>query len=50
MRRVRNNLFHGGKLRYERPRDPELIQCSLIILEAWSHCNSEVERVLGSIS
>ncbi len=44
VRRVRNNLFHGGKFRYDRPRDPELIQHSLVIREAWSDCHPDVER------
>ena len=46
IRRVRNNLFHGGKFRYERPRDPELIQHSLIILNAWAQCNQGIEQEL----
>ena len=49
IRGVRNNLFHGGKFRYERPRDPDLIHSSLIILEAWSQCNNEVKLALENI-
>ncbi len=49
IRGVRNNLFHGGKFRYERPRDTELMQHSLVILEAWAHCNPDVQMVLQSI-
>ena len=49
IRGVRNNLFHGGKFRYDRPRDPDLIKNSLIILEAWAHCNSQVELALNTI-
>ncbi len=48
IRRVRNNLFHGGKFRYERPRDTELISHSLIILESWSQCNNDVKKNLMS--
>ena len=44
--RTRNNLFHGGKFRYERPRDPELLKCSLIVLESWAHLQPDVEREL----
>jgi hypothetical protein len=49
IRRVRNNLFHGGKFRYERPRDPELIQCALVILETWGMCHPDVEQALRNI-
>lgn len=49
IRGVRNNLFHGGKFRYDRPRDPELITNALIILESWSHCHKDVERLLDQI-
>jgi hypothetical protein len=30
---IRNNLFHGGKVRFELIRDPNLIQSALIILD-----------------
>jgi hypothetical protein len=46
IRGVRNNLFHGAKFRYDPGRDSELIQASLVILEAWSHCNPRVENIL----
>ena len=36
IRYVRNNLFHGGKFEYRRPRDTLLIQYSILILETWS--------------
>lgn len=49
IRGVRNNLFHGGKFRYDRPRDTELIINALIILESWSHCHKDVERLLDQI-
>lgn len=49
IRRIRNNLFHGGKFRYDRPRDPELIQYSLVLLESWSQCNNDVKRILENI-
>jgi len=44
--RVRNNLFHGGKFSYDRPRDTELLRYSLIILEEWANLNSDVKRAL----
>jgi hypothetical protein len=46
IRGVRNNLFHGGKIRYDRPRDTELIENCLIILEAWAHLHPGVESAL----
>jgi hypothetical protein len=46
IRRVRNNLFHGGKFRYIRPRDPVLIEYSLVILDAWARCHSRVHAIL----
>lgn len=46
IRGVRNNLFHGGKFRYARPRDPELISNSLIILESWTRLQPGVEQEL----
>lgn len=49
IRGVRNNLFHGGKFRYDRPRDTELIQHSLIILEAWAQCHPDVDQALRNI-
>jgi hypothetical protein len=44
--RTRNNLFHGGKFRYDRPRDPDLITHSLIILEIWAQLQPEVKEAL----
>lgn len=44
--RTRNNLFHGGKLKYERPRDTDLLGNSLIILESWAQLHPDVEREL----
>ncbi len=44
--RTRNNLFHGGKFRYDRPRDPELIESCLTILEAWAHLHAGIEGAL----
>jgi len=49
IRGVRNNLFHGGKFRYDRPRDTDLIKSSLIILEAWAHINRDVECILTNV-
>ena len=46
IRGVRNNLFHGAKFRYERPRDAERIEHSLVILEAWAQLHPDVERAL----
>lgn len=47
--RVRNNLFHGGKFSYDRPRDTMLIQSSLIILEEWANLNPDVQRILREV-
>lgn len=47
--RVRNNLFHGGKFSYERPRDTLLIQSSLIILEEWVNLDSGVNGTLLNV-
>ncbi|MCL4272255.1 MAG: hypothetical protein KJZ77_00160 [Anaerolineales bacterium] len=49
IRGVRNNLFHGGKFRYDRPRDPDLIKSSLIILEAWAKLHPDVKQALENI-
>lgn len=49
IRGVRNNLFHGGKFRYDRPRDPELIQHSMTILEVWSQYNNDVRIALETV-
>ncbi|MBC8507200.1 MAG: hypothetical protein H8D34_20235 [Chloroflexi bacterium] len=49
IRGIRNNLFHGGKFRYHPERDNELLQSSLIILEAWSECNDLVKEELRII-
>ncbi len=46
IRRVRNNLFHGGKFRYEPSRDTKLISHALKILENWSQCNAQVKQIL----
>ena len=49
IRRVRNNLFHGGKFGYRPERDTPLIAHSLIILEVWAHCHPEIERRLANV-
>jgi len=49
IRGVRNNLFHGGKFRYHPERDNQLIQSSLIILEAWARCDQRVEQELENV-
>jgi hypothetical protein len=46
VRGVRNNLFHGGKFRFDEKRDPDLIKSSLVILENWAHLNPDVEYEL----
>ena len=46
IRGVRNNLVHGGKFRYDRPRDPDLIEYSLVILESWAQLHPDVEQEL----
>jgi hypothetical protein len=49
IRRVRNNLFHGGKFKYDRYRDTLLIQFSIVILEAWAELNPDVQMVLLAV-
>ena len=49
IRGVRNNLFHGGKFRYDRPRDLELISHSLVILETWARLHPGVEQELSHV-
>ena len=48
VRRVRNNLFHGGKVRgeyiYGSERDEELIKSGLVILMGCLRFSAEVER------
>ena len=48
VRRVRNNLFHGGKYPYtplpEPARDTQLLESSLIVLEACLEWDEEVRR------
>ncbi len=46
VRGVRNNLFHGGKFRFDEKRDPDLIKNSLVILEEWAQLHPNVEYVL----
>ncbi len=46
VRAVRNNLFHGGKFVYQRPRDTLLIQHSLTVLEAWAQCDGRIGGAL----
>ena len=50
IRRVRNNLFHGGKFVYDFQRDTELIKCSLIILEAWVQLDANLQNELSNIT
>ena len=47
--RTRNNLFHGGKFRFDRPRDPELLKSSLVILESWARLNPDIEQELRNV-
>ena len=49
IRRVRNNLFHGGKFSYDRPRDTLLLQFSLIILEVWANCHPDIQQFFLNI-
>lgn len=49
VRRVRNNLFHGGKVNYDRHRDTLLIQFSIVILESWAVLDQNVEMALHHI-
>lgn len=48
VRRVRNNLFHGGKMggeRFPRERDMELIDASLSIIHRCAKLHSEVRTL-----
>jgi hypothetical protein len=49
IRRVRNNLFHGGKFGYRPERDTPLIIHSLLILETWAHCHPDIKRRLANV-
>lgn len=49
IRRVRNNLFHGGKVNYDRPRDTLLIQFAIVILESWAVLDPNVEMTIHQI-
>jgi len=49
IRRVRNNLFHGGKFRGENERDETLIKHSLIILGYWADLNERIQSSLGAV-
>jgi hypothetical protein len=49
IRRVRNNLFHGGKVNYDRHRDTLLIQFSIIILESWAILNPDVMQEIHNV-
>lgn len=49
IRRVRNNLFHGGKVSYDRHRDTLLIQFSIIILESWATLNPTVRQAIYNV-
>lgn len=49
IRRVRNNLFHGGKFGYDENRDSRLIECCLIVLEEWASLDENVLRELGNV-
>lgn len=49
IRRVRNNLFHGGKVNYDRPRDTLLIQFAIVILEEWAVFDHAVRTVIHQI-
>lgn len=50
IRRVRNNLFHGGKFGYRPQRDTLLIMHSLVLLEAWAQCNDDVKVSFERVS
>jgi hypothetical protein len=47
VRGVRNNLFHGGKFRFDEKRDPDLIKSTLVVLEAWAQLHPDVKYVLN---
>lgn len=45
-RRVRNNLFHGGKEQRERTigRDEELVRAALVVVQTAVACHPDVDR------
>lgn len=49
IRRVRNNLFHGAKFSYDRPRDSLLLQYSLTILEAWANSYPDIQKFFQTV-
>lgn len=49
IRRVRNNLFHGGKFGYDAKRDSRLIECCLIVLEEWAGLDDKVKMELEMV-
>jgi hypothetical protein len=49
IRGIRNNLFHGGKFRYDHERDTILIRDSIIILEDWAGEQERVRNILQII-
>lgn len=49
IRRVRNNLFHGGKVNYDRHRDTLLIQFAIVILESWAVLDHDVRTAIHQI-
>lgn len=53
IRRVRNNLFHGGKFNgewFEPERSEALMRNALIILRACGENHHEVSKAYGSIA
>jgi hypothetical protein len=50
IRRVRNNLFHGAKFEYHRPRDTDLLRHALVILEDWVDIQPEIREVIGHLN
>jgi len=48
VRRVRNNLFHGGKFLPGGDRDQVLVQYALAVLRACLPLNADVETAYAS--
>ncbi len=44
VRRVRNNLFHGGKEILSRPRDIQLLIFGLVLLRCWLDLDENVKK------
>ena len=49
IRRIRNNLFHGGKFEFDPARDTQLLNHALNILEEWAKLNADLKLELRNV-